>query len=324
MKFFIYMILFVLLTACNTESSKQSTVPLSIAVESAWVGYIHIIIAQEKGFFEQHQAHVKLVLGSNSPNTEEFYKTKKADGLLNVLADNIILNADGFPTQVVMVIDSSFSADAIVASPKIKTVSDLVNKTVSFEELNSFSHLFVVKTLAKAGLKEGQFEAKTILGTEAFTALQAGQVDAAYIYEPTLSQALDAGFHVIAKAGDIPGLITDVLAFRETVVQQRPEQIQRTIAAILDARDYVAQHPEESLAIFAKFNQATAQEFAAGFKGLHYPNLEDNYLALQPEGLIFKNSREIIDFYMEKGQIVKLPSLENMVNSDFIKQLSQK
>ncbi|MEK7991318.1 MAG: ABC transporter substrate-binding protein [Thiotrichaceae bacterium] len=323
MNLFKYLIFIIFLTSCTTQSNNAHP-PINIAIETSWAGYIHIIIAQEKGFFTQHDVKVNLVVATDGLDTTELYKTKQADGLLNVFPDSIILNAEGYPTQVVMMVDSSFSADGIVAKPEIKTLQDLAGKTVSFEELNSFSHLFVMKLLEKEGLKEGQFNAMTVVASEALNALNQGKVDAAYTYEPTLSQALNAGYKLLAKAADMPGMITDVLAFHDTVVQQRPDEIKKIIAAILDARDYVQQNPEESLAIFAKFNQADVEEFRIGFNGLHYPDLEENYLALQSEGLLFKSGLDIIDFYLSKGQIIQSLNLETVINKQFVQELSKK
>ncbi|MCV6638934.1 ABC transporter substrate-binding protein [Candidatus Albibeggiatoa sp. nov. NOAA] len=323
MKLFNLIVLLIFLGSCTTDSNETKP-PINIAIETSWIGYIHVVIAQEKGFFAQHKVNVKLLTAKDGLDTAELYKTRQADGLLNVFPDSIMLNAEGYPTQVVMVIDSSFSADGIVSKPEIKTPQDLAGKTVAFEELNSFSHLFVMKLLEKGGLEEGQFKARTIVASEALEALGQGQVDAAYTYEPTLSQALKAGYHLLAKAGDMPGMITDVLAFHGTTIQQRPDDIKNIVAAILDARNYMQQHPKESLEIFAQFNQATAEEFETGFDGLHYPGLEENYLALQSDGLLFTSGQDIIDFYMAKGQIIQLPDLNTVVNKQFIQDLSKK
>ncbi|WP_353573122.1 ABC transporter substrate-binding protein [Candidatus Albibeggiatoa sp. nov. BB20] len=322
MKIFNYLMLLLLLTSCTGKSHHQT--PINIAMEAAWIGYIHVIVAQENGFFVKHGVNVNLIGALDSLETIELYKTRQADGLFDVFPDSIILNAEGYPTQVVMVVDSSFSADGIVAKPEIKSLQDLAGKTVSFEELNSFSHLFVMKLLEKAGLEEGQFKAMTIAGSEALNALNQGHVDAAYTYEPTLSQALKSGYRFLAKAEDMPGMITDILAFRDTVVQQHPNEIKKIIAAILDARDYVQQNPQESLAIFAQYNQVNAEEFIVGFEGLHFPDLEENYLALQSDGLLFQSGLDIIDFYHTKGQIIQSPDLEVVINKQFIQLLSKK
>lgn len=322
MRFFKLLFLIIFITACGSQSTNQT--PIRIAIETSWIGYIHIIIAQEKGIFAKHDANVKLVTATDGLDTADLYKTKQVDGLLNVFPDSIILNANGYPTQVVMMVDSSFSADGIVAKPDINTLQALAGKTISFEELNSFSHLFVMKVLEKAGLQEGQFNAKTIVASEALQALNTGQVDAAYTYEPTLSQAVNAGYTLLAKAMDTPGLITDVLAFHDSVVQQRPDKIKNVIAAIFEARDYVLQHPQESLAIFAKFNQATVEAFETGFHGLHYPDLQENNAALQKEGLLFQSGKDIVDFYLAKGQIVKVPELNKIINGQFVQALTSK
>lgn len=315
--FFIGLLVSIMLVGCD----KPVSPPLKIAIETTWVGYIDFIIAQELDLFAKHKVVVELVAATDGLDTSELYRTRQVDGLLQVFPDTIVLNSVGYPTQVVMLVAASSSADGIVAQTEFHELADLAGKTISFEELNSFSHLFVLKLMEKAGLAEGSFNAMTVVASEALAALEAGEVDAAYTYEPTLSQALEAGYQLLAQSSDLPGLITDVLAFRDDVITQRAADIKKLLAALFEAQLYVQANPEQSLQIFAAFNQDEIEAYRPGFEGLDFPDLGENYAGLQDDGLLFTMGAEIIAFYLAKGQIITKPNLNSVINSSFIRKL---
>ncbi|RKZ42528.1 MAG: hypothetical protein DRQ49_01590 [Gammaproteobacteria bacterium] len=190
-----------LLTACTQEVPKQ---PLKIGI-NFWPGYAHAFIAEKQGLFKKYGAEVELVFKSEMTEMTQLYKDGKLDGVFSVLSDVIMFNAKELPTQIVYIADYSDIGDSIIGLPEFQSLADLKGKTVSFEGINTFSHLLVVKLLKKAGVKEGEFQSANLSASKVLAALEAGDIDAGHTYSDTRIEALKKGYKMLGKAGDILG-----------------------------------------------------------------------------------------------------------------------
>ena len=301
-----------------TSCTQPSLPPIKIALDQTWVGYLPMILAKEQGFFAQRGIQVELGVYQNGTETNHAYEVGEADGILSVFADNLMMNVRGVQMEAVYIIDYSNTSDMIVAKPQYQTLSELRGKTIAFDGINSFSHLFVIKALEKAGIREGDFRTVNLPMREVLPALEAGKIDAGYVYSPESNAAIAKGYKTLITARDMPGIITDTLAFSPEVIRQRSQEITKIIQALIMARDFMMQHPQQSLELLSKINGIASQELEIGFNGLTYPDLQQNIASLQPGGELFKSGAEIIDFYTQRGQIRKKPNLDNIINGKFV------
>ena len=53
-----------------------------------------------------------------------------------------------------------------------------------------------------------------------------------HTYEPFISDAVKKGFKILSTGANIPGVITNVLAFHSDILQQRPQDIQNIVKSI--------------------------------------------------------------------------------------------
>ena len=92
-------------------------------------------------------------------------------------------------SRLVWVFDNSGSADAIVG-PQNTTIADLNGKKIGIEGINTFSHIFVLQILAKAGLYEKDVQFENIPAQGILKALDNKQIDAGHTWGPTKFAAL--------------------------------------------------------------------------------------------------------------------------------------
>lgn len=313
MKIFI-VILSLLLTACQQSASPV----LKIALEHSWVGYLPVIIAKEQGFFARFGANVELVAYPSGTAANQAYEVGETDGVLSVFADSLMMNVRGIQTQAVYVIDNSNTADMIVAKPEFQSLGDLRGKVIAFDGINSFSHLFVIKALEKFKIYEGQFHSTNLPMAEVLSALEAGKIDAGYVYTPESNAALAKGYKALITAHELPGIIIDVLTFRPKIVEERATEVTKIIQALLAAREWTMQNPQQALEILSKINGIAVKDLEIGFKGLEYPDREQNIKLLRENGDLFKSGEQIIDFYVQRGQIGKRPNLVQIINGNLV------
>ncbi|MHB1172011.1 MAG: taurine ABC transporter substrate-binding protein [Lacisediminihabitans sp.] len=104
------------------------------------------------------------------------------------------------PMQVVFIQDVIGKAETLVAKDSsIKNVADLVGKTVAVP-FSSTSHYSLLKALDNAGVGASSVKLVNLAPDAMLAAWQSGQIDAAYVWDPVLSQLLASGTPVVSSA----------------------------------------------------------------------------------------------------------------------------
>ncbi len=304
------------------ESQKDG--PIRIAV-NVWPGYAHVFIAQEKGFFKKNNVDVELILTKEVIDSLEIYKNGEADGILTIVPDVIMLNAERIPTKIVYVADYSDTGDVIVGRGEYNSLADLKGKMVSFEGFNTFSHMFVLKALENVGLNETDVRFKNVPAPDVLTSLEEGRIDAGHTWNPTKSRALKEGYKVLGRAGDVPGIITDVLAFSFKIVKERPAEIQTIVKSMLEAREFVYTNRAEAIAIMAKAENMTEEEMGDGVDGVRQPDLRANVEVMKKTEKmtsIYYSGEYVAAFFLNRGQLSQMPNLDEIIEPRFINELA--
>jgi len=297
--------------------------PLRIGV-SPWPGYAHVFIAQEKGFFEKNNVDVELTYEEDFVKSQDMYRRGEIDGVFTLIHDVILFDSEGVDAKIVYVADYSDTGDAIVGKTEFNSLADLKGKTLGFEGFNSFSHIFVLQALEKAGLTEDDVSFEDIPDNYFLAALEDGRVDAGHVGEPFLSQTLEKGYKVLAYGKDIGGII-DLVAFSPEIVEERPEDVKAFVKSMLEARDFIFSNEVEAIRIMAEGNKISEEEMAPGIKEIRYPNLLENVEAMkktEEDTSVFKTGENIANFYLKKGVISQIPDFDKIIEGSFVNALA--
>jgi NitT/TauT family transport system substrate-binding protein len=321
--FLALLVAMVFIAGCSRgDIEKKGSIKIAINI---WPGYAHAFIAKEKGYFKKNRVEVELLLKKEVTDSLELYREGKVDGIFTIFPDVIILNSEGILTKIVYVADYSDAGDVIIGKPQYKSLADLAGKTVSFEGINTFSHLFVLKSLEKAGLKESDLRFEIVKAQDVLSALENGRIDAGHTWEPIKSAALRKGYKIIGKAGDVPGIITDVLAFDSKIIEQRPDDIRAIVKSILEARDFLYTNREEALRIIAPLEDMTEDDMDDGIKGTKQPDLKENEAAMketEKTTSLHASGKIIADFYLKRGQLSSIPNFNEIIEPRFVNELA--
>ena len=232
------------------RSHKHNSEPIKIGL-SIWAPSFFTYIAQERGFFEKNNVSVNLTLIPDYIRMLEDYRNGDVDGIVAVFADALFQNSEGIDSKIVYMLDYLNTADIIVgksnhdinkyindnsSSSNYNNLSYLKGKKIGVEGINSFSHMFVLKALELSGLKEGDVEFVNVPAQNVTRALEQGDIESGHSYQPYTTEALKKGYKALFTAGTVPGLITDVLVFRSSIVEQRPKDIEAIIKSIVEAQ----------------------------------------------------------------------------------------
>ena len=311
----------------NSQSSEENR-PIRIACSEPWVGYVPIILAVDR-YFKENNVKVELIQPENQTTTEESFLNGSVDGLWSIFTTTIFQNSEGVNSRLVWVLDYSGTGDVILG-PKNMTVNDLKGKKIGVEGLNTFSHIFVLQTLAKAGLFEKDVQFANIAAQDMVKALNAKQIDAGHTYGPAKIAGIRSGYDILATAEDAPAIIADVLIFNSKVVETRPEAVEAVVKSINQGKEYFDRNKEHAYVLLSDFFNMTTEEVQDGFEGIQVLGLEDNIKAMNRSSsnvrnftTLYESGNIIANYLLEKGQIRQIPNLDAIIDPKFIYAISR-
>jgi outer membrane protein OmpA-like peptidoglycan-associated protein len=213
-----------------------------------------------------------------------------------------------FPATIVMVIDETRGADAIVAyKSAVASIQDL-NKAQARFVLTPDSPSEFLARVVVSDFNLPNLSARWITKAdgaadvyERFRKASRTQPTAYVLWEPYVSKALaESGAHVLIGSDKIKGYIVDVLAARRTFLRDNPELVAKVVQAYLRAayasRDSMAQLVMSDAK--AAGEPLSPEEADRLVKGIQWKNTLENYahfrLLSRQESLGLEDMEEII------------------------------
>ncbi len=302
-------------------SEVSSKSPIKIAINE-WPGYAYVFVALEKGFFEKNGVDVELVFDRDYTVSQQRFSDGEVDGIFEVLSDTMFRNTQGIEAKVVYLTDYSETGDVIVGS--VNSIEELHGKTIGVEGVNTFSHIFALRTIESYGMTEADISFEIVLASDVVKKIDDGVIQAGHTWEPTKTEAIEKGYHILSNAGDFPYLVTDVLVFDQNTITERPDEILKIIKTITEVEQFLKSNPDESLRIMAEAENMSVESMAAGVEGVFMTDLEENFRVMNPSNdPILKNTiNEIGKFYFERGQVSHIPEFDEIIEARFVNELS--
>ena len=221
---------------------------------------------------------------------------------------NIKMYGNGADCRFVLTMDASVGADGLVATGDIETLDDLAGKTLALDKSASSYYFFLTALEAGSSLTEEDIRVSDMSDTtEAGLAFMGGSVDAAIMWEPELSEALESvdGAHALVTSADYPDTILDSLVVNTAYAQENPDVVAAVEEAWYKAVDFLKENPEEAYELMAGgFEEVTAEDIASDVEGLEFYGREENAKLndADSERSIYKISQDMADFWMAKGE----------------------
>ena len=268
--------------AALSADIKPESGTLKLGVQP-WLGYGQWYVAEDQGLFKANGLNkVELINFNEDKDMNAALASGRIDAGNLATHTAMAMVAAGLPVKIVLLLDQSTSADALIADASVKTLADLKGKSVAYEE-GTTSDILLHSALAKAGMSLADVKPVPMPASSAGSALLAGQVPAAVTYEPYLSAAARQGanIHTLYQGSDDAGLISDVLVVREDVLKQRPGQVLALLKSWDAAYTHFQAQPEQGRAIIAKGVGADVGELDSAFAGVQFYSLADNQRELQ-------------------------------------------
>lgn len=309
-----------LLFACNTQqpvadsaSTPSPTGQPLVVGSSPWPGFSAHYIAVEKGFFEEEGVVVEDQFFQVATDANTALLAGKLDMAWLGVPDMVIMAGRDPSLRLVMLADYSNGADGVLVR-NITSVEEIAGKQVAWEEL-PLQILLLKRCLETAGLTQDDVQLLTMSAAEAATAFASNQIDVAVTYEPWLTKAAEEGKGTLIFTSKDSNIIPDGLASKQTVIEERRDDIIAYMRAIDKGVAFMKDSPEEAAAIVAKQLGVEAADVPGLWSGVRFFNAKDNVeVVFNPDNPL--NVVDSLEFAAKTGLEMNL--VENPIDATAI------
>ena len=252
-KFLVPILLTVMIVAgCGGQNKKEQPAP---KVDTITISYVKLplnvpsIVEKKQTLFEKEfgKDNIKVVFPeiTEGPKMTEAMAAGSLD-FSNALGGTsaILAASNGVKLKVIGMYSRAPKAFTLMAKdPAIQTVADLKGKQVAGPK-GTILHQLLLAAEAKAGLKADDVAFVNMGIPPAVTAMLNGNVAAALVAGPAVSQAVAAGAHIVTTG---EGLLdaTIVIAVREDFLTKHPDLVKRYMNVHAASLQYMKEHPDE-------------------------------------------------------------------------------
>ena len=301
-------------TTGNNKVSKENSNPekLTVSDKELKIGIlpaesaIPIILAKEKGFFEELGLNVAIKAFSSPNDRNVAVQAKEVDGTIGDIMTVSSFVDKGIPMKITSDISEDFK---ILSSPKsgITTMEGLSGKKVSLVP-NFILEYIMDKFADKDNFQYEIVEIPSFSGRA--EALLSNQIDGVIFTEPQASMLVKQGANLLGSSKDL-NIKGGTVSFTDEIISERPGDIKAFYEAYNKAIDYM--------------NNTDVSEYSTILSNYQFPEAISQYLSniagnFQYAGEISEDQlNDIIKWTKDKGMINKTYNYKDLTDFSFIK-----
>ncbi|MGN0432973.1 MAG: aliphatic sulfonate ABC transporter substrate-binding protein [Bilifractor sp.] len=236
--------------------------------------------------------------------------------------------SSGIDIEVVWIGDIIGSAETLVAKngSGIKSVKDLVGRKVA-TPFASTSHYSLLNALKLAGVNENDVQIIDMQTDKINAAWQTGEIDAAYVWYPTLSELLKDGTS-ITNSSELAekGVVTaDTNVVNRDFAEKNPDIVTNFIKLQLDANEIINSDKDRAAKEVAKELEISETDAADQLNQFSYLDADGQIEQLNDD--FAQTLKDTADFLVEQKSITSAPDLsefKDRVTAEFVKKAADK
>lgn len=210
--------------------------------------------------FEKDGITIRWVQSAGSNRALEFLNAESIDFGSTAGAAALIARVNGNPIKSVYVYSRPEWTALVTNKDEVQSVADLKGRSVAVTR-GTDPHIFLVRSLAEAGLTERDVRLVLLQHADGRLALERGDVDAWAGLDPMMAASeIDGGarlFHRNAEANT-----WGVLNVRESFAQANPEIVERVLRVYEEAREWSLANPDALVAALVAVTQLPSEVIA--------------------------------------------------------------
>ena len=299
---------------------------LRVATSAVTGGFVHFYAGLDYGIFEKYGL-----------KCEHIYIRGQSPALAALANDQVQFNygaADGSLPGLAAGVDAKLVASPLVKLPyvmvarkEIRRPEDLKGKSIGVTRPGDLSARLSRQVVRKVGLTTDDVTIRPIGGsqTERYQAMIGNVVQAILVTPPLDVRAKSDGFNVIYRLIDldIPFIYSSLIT-NYTMLRERPEIVQRMVAALAETVHFVEKNPDKAKAAIAKAMRVKDEEALQSSYNVYAKEIVDRTMIVPG-----KSVREAVEIARDTGTLVRRKPEElydnsfvnNLEKSGFLKEL---
>ena len=276
-------------------------------------------IAKAEGYFEDEMGvPIELVQFESGKAINQAMVSGAVDFGLTGSGSAVLGIASGIPIEMIWIHETLGSVEALAAKNALNATSleDLKGKNIGVP-FASTAHYSLLRAITASGFEETDFTLIDLQPSDIFAAWQRGDIDAAYVWEPTLSELLADG-NIVLHSGDVAemGYMTaNVEIVRSEFGEAYPEIVEKYIASVDKAVTLYREDPDQAISIIAKSLNITEESAKLQMEGQNWISAAEqldaaNLGTSEAVGAMAATMLDMGQFYLDQGNITDLPSEE--------------
>lgn len=248
----------------TSVGTKENPFKLGVSPMSGWYAWYGV---KGAGIFEQNGVYVDIKFFPVYSDSLIAFNSGQLDGICIAASDAIAPLNEGIDFKIVLVNDNSSGADGLVVHEGIDSIEDLRGKNVA-TELGTLEHMFLLKILQDNNMTIEDINFVNMTINDAGPAFIANSVNAAVLWEPTLSMAVEGGGKILYSTKSEPGLIPDTLAVRSEVIESSSDTVQKIVNSWFDGVERLNAGDKEFMQAIYDGAELSAEEYQVMLDGV--------------------------------------------------------
>lgn len=292
--------LFLLLFCCFSYSQT-----LRVGT-TLWPGYEPLYLAKN---IKAYKHDIRMIHFTSTSEVLRAFKHHTLEAAALTLDEVIVLTQSNIPIEIILILDISEGADAIVGHPKLKNMQGLVGAKIAVESTAVGAY-----TLSRA-LEIHNIDINKVILMDSDISDQKkryidNSVDAVVTYEPIRTQLINEGAIELFNSKEIPGEILDVLVVHKETLQTHHNQLHDIVQGWFKALNKLNDNPEESYDFIASRMKISKDKVKSSYLGLTLPSLNENKILLSGESALLKTTLNSLAQHMINSRLIE----KNTVN----------
>ncbi|MBQ8766397.1 MAG: aliphatic sulfonate ABC transporter substrate-binding protein [Clostridia bacterium] len=219
--------------------------------------------------------------------------------------------ASGIDIQAIYIHGIVGASESLVASEAsgVNAVADLKGKVIA-TPFASTAHYSLLNALKANGIAEADVELLDMQPADIYAAWQRGDIDAAYVWEPTLSELTANGGKIILDSADVADLgymTCEIEVVRTEFADEHPDLVKAYASALEKATQLYISNPEDAAEIVAKALEVSVEDAALQMSGYVWDTGEVQNTKYFSNGVLAQTLYDTASFLVEQGSVVSLP-----------------
>jgi NitT/TauT family transport system substrate-binding protein len=314
-------LLFATAAKANPYLPKPGEKPLTIRVATSAVtgGFVHLYAGLDYGIFEKYGLNPEhIYIRGSSPslaaltNDQIQFTYGAADGSLPALASGVEAKIVASPLVKLPYV--------LVARSDIRRPEDLKGKAIGVTRPGDLSARLSRQVVKKFGLAPDQVTIHPIGGsqTERYQAMVGNVIQAILVTPPLDVRAKKDGFNVIYRLVDLDiPFIYSSLHTSYKMLRERPETVQRMVAALAETVHFVEKNPDKAKASIAKAMRVKDEDALQSSYNVYAKEIVDRAMVVPGRSVI-----DAVEIARETGTGVRRKA-EELFDNSFVNNLEK-